>query len=130
MSGELALVAPQGWSVRPASAPFQIAATGGETTVAFTVTPPASAARGQLRAIAKVGGREISSGMLVIEYPDNPPQTVFPPSTAKLVRTDVRTLAKKVGYIMGAGDEVPRALRQLGCEVTLLSAGGSGSRRS
>jgi hypothetical protein len=60
--------------------------------------------------------------MLVIEHPDNPPQTVFPPSTATLVRTDVRTLAKKVGYIMGAGDAVPRALEQLGCEVTLLAA--------
>jgi hypothetical protein len=35
---------------------------------------------------------------------------------------DVRTLAKKVGYVMGAGDEVPRALGQLGCEVTLLTA--------
>ena len=32
-----------------------------------------------------------------------------------------RTLARKVGYVMGAGDEVPRALRQLGCEVTLLA---------
>ena len=97
--------------------------------LSFTVTPPAGAARGQLRAIAKVAGREISSGMLVIEYPDNPPQTVFPPSTATLVRADVRTLAQKVGYVMGAGDEVPRALRQLGCEVTLLGAGGPGARR-
>jgi hypothetical protein len=122
MIGELALVAPQGWSVRPASSPFRIAATGEETTLFFTVTPPTGAARGQLRAIAKVAGREISSGMLVIEYPDNPPQTVFPPSTAALVRMDVQTLAKKVGYVMGAGDEVPRALEQLGCEVTLLTA--------
>jgi hypothetical protein len=30
-------------------------------------------------------------------------------------------LAHKVGYIMGAGDEVPEALRQMGCEVTLLT---------
>ena len=29
--------------------------------------------------------------------------------------------AKKVGYIMGAGDEMPDALRQLGLDVTLLS---------
>ena len=28
--------------------------------------------------------------------------------------------ARRVGYIMGAGDEMPDALRQLGCEVTLL----------
>ncbi len=67
--------------------------------------------------------------MLVIEYPDNPPQTVFPPSSARLVRADVRTLARKVGYVMGAGDEVPRALEQLGCEVTLLGTEDLAQRR-
>jgi hypothetical protein len=30
-------------------------------------------------------------------------------------------LAHKVGYIVGAGDQVPEALRQLGCSVTLLN---------
>jgi hypothetical protein len=67
-------------------------------------------------------GREISSGMRVIEHEGIPPQTIFPPSTARLVRADARTLAKRIGYVMGAGDEVPRELRQMGCEVTLLSA--------
>jgi hypothetical protein len=122
VSGDLRLEAPQGWRVQPGSSPFRIAATGEETTLSFTLTPPAGPTRGQLRAVAKVGEREISSGMQVIEYPDNTPQTIFPPSTAVLVRTDVRTLARNVGYVMGAGDEVPRALRQLGCEVTLLEA--------
>jgi hypothetical protein len=31
-------------------------------------------------------------------------------------------LAKTVGYVMGAGDEVPDGIRQLGAEVTLLTA--------
>jgi hypothetical protein len=31
-------------------------------------------------------------------------------------------LARNVGYVVGAGDEVPRALGQLGCTVTFLSA--------
>ena len=30
-------------------------------------------------------------------------------------------LAHKVGYIMGAGDQVPDALRQLGCTISLLT---------
>jgi hypothetical protein len=111
-----------GWRTQPASALFRMAAAGEETSLSFTVTPPAGPTRAQLRATAKVGGREISSGMQVIEYPDNAPQTIFPPSTALLVRADIRTLARKVGYVMGAGDEAPRALRQLGCEVTLLGA--------
>jgi hypothetical protein len=121
-AGELRLAAPAGWRVQPNAAPFRIAGAGEETTLSFTVTPPAGVARGELRAIAKVNGKDISSGMQVIAYPDIPPQTVFPPSIAGLVRADVKILARRIGYVMGAGDEVPHALRQLGCEVTLLGA--------
>jgi hypothetical protein len=38
------------------------------------------------------------------------------------VRSDIKTLAHNVGYIVGAGDEVPESLQQMGVEVTLLSA--------
>src|SRR5690606_25792536 len=60
-------------------------------------------------------------GVRVISYPHIPPQTYFPAAEAKAVRVDVRTLSHKVGYLMGAGDEVPQALRQMGVDVTLLS---------
>jgi hypothetical protein len=40
-----------------------------------------------------------------------------------VVRADIKTLARRVGYIAGAGDEVPQALRQMGCEVTFLDSG-------
>jgi hypothetical protein len=60
--------------------------------------------------------------MEVIEYPHIPVQTLFPPAQAALVRTDVKVLSKNVGYVMGAGDEVPAALHQMGCDVMLLSA--------
>jgi hypothetical protein len=58
----------------------------------------------------------------VIQYPHIPVQTLFPPSEAALVHTDVKTLSRNIGYVMGAGDEVPTALRQIGCDVTLLMA--------
>jgi len=121
-SGELRLEAPAGWRVEPGSASFRIAGLDEETALSFSLTPPASAGSGELRAVARMDGREISSGMRVIEHEGIPPQTIFPPSTARLVRADARTLAKRIGYVMGAGDEVPRELRQMGCEVTLLSA--------
>ena len=59
--------------------------------------------------------------MQVIAYPHFPAQTLFPPSDIKLVRSNIKVTAKKVGYIMGAGDEMPEALRQLGLDVTLLT---------
>jgi hypothetical protein len=58
--------------------------------------------------------------MAAIAYAHIPTQTVFPPSDVKLVRSDIAVTARRIGYVMGAGDEVPDALRQLGLEVTLL----------
>ncbi len=43
-----------------------------------------------------------------------------PPSVAKLVRVDAQLPVRRIGYVMGSGDEVPAVLRQLGDEVTLL----------
>ena len=40
---------------------------------------------------------------------------------AKVVRVNVKKRGTKVGYIMGPGDEVADALRQIGYDVTLLT---------
>jgi hypothetical protein len=38
-----------------------------------------------------------------------------------VVRADIKVTSKNIGYIMGAGDEVPEAIRNLGVQVTMLS---------
>jgi LmbE family N-acetylglucosaminyl deacetylase len=119
-AGELRLDVPAGWKAEPRSRPFKIAA-GEQQEMTFEVTPPAGETIASLRAIATVGGRDIEAGMQVISYSHIPPVTLFPPSNIKLVRTSVKVTAHKIGYIMGAGDEMPEALRQLGLDVTLLS---------
>jgi len=121
-AGELRLDAPPGWKVEPAARHFEFAARGDVTDLTFTMTPPAGEATASLRAVAMLGGREISNGIEVISYPHFPAQTLLPPAEIKLVRADINVTARHIGYIMGAGDEMPEALRQLGLEVTLLSA--------
>jgi hypothetical protein len=120
VSGEFRQEPAAGWKVAPGTRPFRISSAGEEREITFEVTPPAAASTGRLQAVASVDGREIASGVRVLRYPHFPEQTWFPPSQSKLVRTDVRLTARHVGYIMGAGDEVPGALRELGCEVTML----------
>jgi len=116
--GMLRLELPAGWKAEPPSQPFHLSAVGDQQELAFQVTPPAAEANGALRAIATVGGRDIETGMAAIAYAHIPTQTVFPPSDVKLVRSDIAVTARRIGYVMGAGDEVPDALRQLGLEVT------------
>lgn len=118
--GSLKLTTPAGWRTEPLSQEFTIGAAEEEKTLSFVVTPPSTDSAGKLTAVAVVGGREISQGTRVIQYSHIPPQTLAPVAAAKLVRFTGKNLARKVGYVMGAGDEVPDALRQLGAEVVLL----------
>ena len=120
-SGTILLETPAGWKVEPASKPFRLDEAGQEAIVTFQVTPPAGEARATLHARAEVGGRSIGVGATVLAFTHIPPQTLFPLAEAALTRADIRTLAKSIGYVMGAGDDMPESLRQTGAEVTLLT---------
>lgn len=125
VSGSLALTLPAGWQCEPAAAPFTLAAKDAELIVAFQVRPVAGAApgRAELRATATVAGQAYGRGLQVIAYPHIPTQFLFPEAVAPLVKLNVsRGKTQTVGYLMGTGDEVPEALRQLGYTVTLLDA--------
>lgn len=118
--GDVKLAVPAGWSVQPATRAFALNAAE-QQTVTFTVTPPAAEQTATLKAEVIVDGQSYGLGMTTVDYPHIPPQSAFTPAESKLVRVDVAITSKKIGYIMGSGDEVPRALEQLGCTVTLLT---------
>ena len=120
-AGELRLDLPAGWKAEPRTQSFKVPVAGEQQEMTFEITPPAGETTASLRAIATVGGRAIESGMEVISYPHIPTQTLFPPSDLKLVRSNVKVTAHRIGYVMGSGDGMPDALRQLGLEVTLLA---------
>jgi hypothetical protein len=117
-SGDLKLSVPADWLVEPASRPYKLGAAGEQVVLPFRITPPAGASRAMLS--ASTGAYD--HGMQVIDYPHIPEQVLFPAAQAPLVRADVKNLARRVGYVMGPGDDMPEALRQLGCDVTLLDA--------
>ena len=113
---------PQGWSAEPASLPVTFAAKGDEAHVTFRVTPPKGEQTATLAAeVELAGGKKLLMGVNDIQYPHIPYQRVFGDSVAKLVRVDLTKKGSRIGYIMGAGDDVADALRQVGYDVTLLS---------
>lgn len=120
----VALQAPAGWRVEPAAAPVTFAREDEETTVKFTLSPPASVAPGELTVKAVVtgnGGAASDLGYQVVEYPHIHRRHVVQAAAARVKVLDV-TIAPglKVGYIMGVGDKVPEAIEQLGATVTLV----------
>ncbi|MBC7929126.1 MAG: LmbE family protein, partial [Rubrivivax sp.] len=119
--GVLRLKLPAGWTASPAEIPVTLKSKDEEIKAAFAVTPPVGATIGQLAAEFESGGKKFTRGMLEIDYPHIPRQTLFPPAEARLVRVELQRRGNRVAYVMGAGDEIPEALRQVGYDVTLLS---------
>jgi LmbE family N-acetylglucosaminyl deacetylase len=124
VSGELSLDLPKSWKVNPQRIPFTLNKNNQEQRVSFQVTPPAAAATDLLKVMVKTAaGTTSSRGILSIDYQHIPVQTLYPEAIAKVVRLDIVTAGKNIGYLMGAGDDVPASLRQVGYKVTPLTEG-------
>jgi LmbE family N-acetylglucosaminyl deacetylase len=119
-TGEVSLAVPKGWRAEPARVPFTIPAKFGEQSVSFRVFPSNQSGETSLRAVVKTPEGTSDKGLISISYEHIPPLNLFPTAEAKLVRLDVKTKGRNIGYIAGAGDEVPAALRQIGYTVTSL----------
>ena len=121
VKGELKLAAPQGWEISPASIPVDLKAADAEMVATFSIKPPNQNSEGTLRAIVSIDGRDYSLERVRISYPHIGVQTLMPPAQAKLVRADIRKKGDRIGYIPGAGDDIPESLRQIGYSVKILS---------
>jgi LmbE family N-acetylglucosaminyl deacetylase len=120
-NGVLTLQTPKGWKASPEKIDFSFENKDEEQSLAFTLQPLPNAENGSLNAEVLIDGKKYNDGIKTIRYEHIPTITYFPPATAKLVKLDLKSTAKNVGYIVGAGDLVPEALREIGLNVTLLS---------
>ncbi|MFS4416859.1 PIG-L family deacetylase [Maribacter sp. 2307ULW6-5] len=123
VSGTLHLKIGPEWGLDKTSQPFAIAKKGDEQTLFFNLMPPSSESEVYLRPQLEINGNIIDKEMVRIAYDHVPTQTVLLPSKSKVVRLDIKTAGKHIGYIMGAGDKVPLSLEQMGYHVTLVDPG-------
>jgi LmbE family N-acetylglucosaminyl deacetylase len=117
----LVLQPSSGWKVEPPSQNFSLTDVNEQVTLKFHVSPKGAHTPGKLHALAMFQGGAQDRGIETIQYPHFPPQTLFPPAYADLIPIDVKLLSRRIGYVMGAGDDVPASLREMGAEVTLLA---------
>ncbi|MGA7274728.1 MAG: PIG-L family deacetylase [Candidatus Udaeobacter sp.] len=123
VKGQVKLSAPDGWHVDPVAVQIDLKGANAETVAAFTVKPPEQDSEGTLRAIASIGGREYSFGHVRISYPHIGVHILMPRAEVKVVRADIRKKGERIGYIPGAGDDVPESLQQIGYAVKMLTDG-------
>lgn len=120
VSGQVSLELPKGWRSEPTQIPVDFATKFQEQTVTFQLIPPKEASDASVKVVIKTKDEVSSRGLYEIGYEHIPPLAVFPTAETKLVRLAIQNKAKTIGYIPGAGDEIPAALRQMGCSVVLL----------
>ncbi|MCS7019122.1 MAG: PIG-L family deacetylase [Cytophagales bacterium] len=117
-SGNVSLMLPPGWSSEPQSINFTLAMKEEEKTVSFQLLPPQESCTAEIGVLVN-GERAYSYEE--INYPHIPIQMLFPQASAKVVKLDIQTKGKLIGYYEGAGDEIPASLRQIGYQVIPLT---------
>jgi hypothetical protein len=122
--GTLKLTAGAGWRIKPAEAQFALSRKGETYSAGFTVQVPAGTKVGDysVEAIATIDGQEFRQGYQKISYLDNWTRNYYRPAKSKLEVFEIKTSPNlTVGYIPGAGDEIPAALQQLGVNVQTIA---------
>ena len=117
------LEVPPGWSGTPREAPLHFRYEGEEIAARFFVTPPAVLKEGEasIQAIVAQGGREFREGIQVVAYHHTERRHLVRLASARVLALDVRTApGVAIGYVMGPGDAVADAIRQLGVPQDLL----------
>jgi hypothetical protein len=94
---------------------------GEEQIVQFEVFPPKNADEIMVKAIAIVNGKTFDKEQININYEHISKQQIVRTSEARFIKLDIKTGNEKIAYLMGAGDEVPKSLKQMGYEVTEIN---------
>ncbi len=118
-NGLVKLDLPNGWKSDPKSY-SGLLVEGEEKRIEFFITPPKKAGRAKVDILSGNEEQTLGLGQIQIEHEHIKPLTAVVPNSIDFIREDIRNSAKIVGYVDGAGDEIPQALAQLGSSVKYL----------
>ncbi len=114
--GHLRLEVPQGWKSQPEFQAYELSGLD-EQVFSFRLHPPEYPSTGKVKAVAASGSETFSLSVKTISYDHIPLQTLMPPAELTVAKIDLQKEGSRIGYIRGAGDDIPAALRNMGYEV-------------
>ncbi len=123
-SGTLRLDLPAGWTAQPDRLQVTLPGSGERRDFVFKVFPAnLKESRTEIRAVLQAGKNKFNEGYTLVTREDLGSFDYFQPAIQHVSMVDVKIpKLLKVGYIMGAGDDIPAVLQQIGMNVTLISA--------
>ncbi len=132
VAGILKPKVPKGWKLEPEALDFNLKVKGEEKVVNFKLFPPEgeneATISAQVLMMPKMAVRDnnveyqpvTTKSVKFIEYDHIPTQTVLQPADARVVKVNIERRGNNIGYFMGAGDDMPACLQQIGYNVTQL----------
>jgi NPCBM-associated, NEW3 domain of alpha-galactosidase len=127
--GVLRLDLPEGWRSEPAQEAVEFKERGEKQDFQFKVLPAGlQQGRTTVRAVLESDGDKYSEGYTLVTRDDLGSFYYYQPARQRVSIVDVHAPHDlKVGYIMGAGDDIPTILKQVGMDVTMIPAESLGS---
>lgn len=120
ISGKIKLEIPENWKVSPLEQTFTILKKGDELELAFFVTPSNEDSEGSIKSRIEIENQLFDKDKIEINYPHIYKQMVLKSAEAKVFKSNLNIIPKRIAYIMGAGDEVPKSLLEMGYDVSLI----------
>jgi len=122
--GVLRLELPAGWRSEPGQLAVEFVRRGDKQDFPFKVFPAGlQEGRAKIRAVLESDGEKFSEGYTLVTREDLGSFYYYQPAVQRVSIVDVKAPHDlKIGYIMGAGDDIPTVLKQVGMDVTLIPA--------
>lgn len=124
VSGLLNLsISDPGWQINPKQIPWSFMRSGETIAVGVTITPPDYSTSAIFKPEIIIGQQTFHHTVATIDYDHLPYMSVVRDASVKLKSLDIKTISRPIAYIEGAGDDVDKALEQLGYDVDKLEPG-------
>jgi LmbE family N-acetylglucosaminyl deacetylase len=122
--GILRLELPEGWKSEPQQLAVDFGRRGEKRDFQFKVFPARlQNGRVTIHAVLDSDGEKFSEGYTLVAREDLGSFYYYQPARQRISIVDVIAPHDlRVGYVMGAGDDIPTVLRQVGMDVTLVPA--------
>lgn len=120
--GTLKLKASEGWIVKVKNSEIKLKNKNDELIIDVAIAADKNATNGKFEASVIINSSLIlNKSIKRIEYDHIPYQFILSDAEAGLINIDLKKTGLNIGYISGAGDDVPAALKQIGYNVTMLT---------
>lgn len=119
--GFVKLNLPENWTSYPLKHQVLIKGKGESKSYSFLVTSSQKESLNEISATAYSGQKKYNYDLIKLNYPHIPKQNILSLNKSIASKLNLKTKIKEIGYIKGAGDNIPESLKAIGISILKLN---------